>query len=418
MVRVLLLTAKPRRSSSRLATASRLRQPPNSERRVPVQVENPSPVSEVTEAIVTCTESLPKQTANERTALARQNRLQTLRARKAAKEHANSNATKKDNFNISLSPLSSNSNRKKRPIRKKSRRNPPQEDTPVTDDSSVEVPHVSARKKATIWARSVLASDSHRDKPLEIAIKKLKTTLSTPKEKTKPVQEDDVTQMSLRDLALSIPTGKCRQKHEETHPEVQDHDETDNFDHWGASHHRASTTNAESALMAPQVQIIDGKMVITQTLVQREAEPDEEITNVERRPVNTVRFKRWCKEETKQFYYCLSQMGPTFSMMEPLFPFRSRLELKRKFKYEEKIRPKLIEIALRASVAPIDGEIVETISELIKKASEKVMKKAIATHSKDDDKEVLSDDSEAVHNVSIVSQDQSEELESSFDFGS
>jgi hypothetical protein len=40
-------------------------------------------------------------------------------------------------------------------------------------------------------------------------------------------------------------------------------------------------------------------------------------------------------------------------MMATLFPTRKRKELKSKFKYEEKNHPELIEIALKASAAPL-----------------------------------------------------------------
>lgn len=51
-------------------------------------------------------------------------------------------------------------------------------------------------------------------------------------------------------------------------------------------------------------------------------------------------------------------------MMEPLFPSRSRLELKKKFKSEEKLRPRLIEIALRASVAPLGTKCRKVIASI------------------------------------------------------
>lgn len=62
---------------------------------------------------------------------------------------------------------------------------------------------------------------------------------------------------------------------------------------------------------------------------------------------------------------------------------------------------------------------MKTISQLIKKASEVGIIKTVETsEEKCDDKDIMSDDGEAVHNLSVVSLDQSEELESSFDFGS
>ncbi|KAL0585259.1 hypothetical protein ABG067_004964 [Albugo candida] len=422
MARVPLVTAKPRRCSPRLAPASRLRQqvtPVRNQQRVSVQDENPSPATECTEANAGSTESFPKKVIKEKAALARKSRLQTLRSRKVAKKDAKNDVNRGKKSKISQSTTKSSLTRTERRSRKLPRRSPPQEDNPLGEDVIVKVPHISARKKAAIWAKRVLESEPDCDKPLEVATTESKASLSLSREKSKPVEEVDVSQMSLRELALSISSSKCKPKHEEIFKEEDDHSEIENFDGMDASHQSASTCNDESALMAPQVQIIDGKMVITQALVQHKMEPNKETITEERQQLETVRSKRWGKEETKQFYYCLSQTGPTFSMMEPLFPSRSRLELKKKFKSEEKLRPRLIEIALRASVAPLDGEIVKTISQLIKKASEVGITKTVETsEEKCDDKDIMSDDGEAVHNLSVVSLDQSEELESSFDFGS
>ncbi|KAJ0393960.1 hypothetical protein P43SY_003757 [Pythium insidiosum] len=48
-----------------------------------------------------------------------------------------------------------------------------------------------------------------------------------------------------------------------------------------------------------------------------------------------------------------------------------RKELKSKFKYEEKHHPTLIEIALKASTAPLDSEIVDVISRMAEKDAQK-----------------------------------------------
>lgn len=58
-------------------------------------------------------------------------------------------------------------------------------------------------------------------------------------------------------------------------------------------------------------------------------------------------------------------------MMATLFPKRKRKELKSKFKFEEKNHPRLIEIALRASAAPLDSEMVEVIAKMVDKEAQR-----------------------------------------------
>eukprot|EP00644_Phytophthora_capsici_P005633 jgi/Phyca11/502927/fgenesh2_kg.PHYCAscaffold_2_\ len=110
--------------------------------------------------------------------------------------------------------------------------------------------------------------------------------------------------------------------------------------------------------------------------------------------------KRWGKEETKQFYYCLSQVGPNFSMMATLFPTRKRKELKSKFKYEEKNHSKLIEIALRASAAPLDSEMVDVIAQMVDKEAKRKLE---AQKKKRKPRSRLQDDDTASVASSVVS---------------
>ena len=50
--------------------------------------------------------------------------------------------------------------------------------------------------------------------------------------------------------------------------------------------------------------------------------------------------------ETARFYKALSTVGTDFSIMQQLFPQRSRLDLKKKFKKEERKNPHLVERAM------------------------------------------------------------------------
>lgn len=55
----------------------------------------------------------------------------------------------------------------------------------------------------------------------------------------------------------------------------------------------------------------------------------------------------WSVQETVRFYKALQSIGTDFSLMQSLFPSRSRVDLKTKYKREEKINGHLIEKALR-----------------------------------------------------------------------
>lgn len=58
------------------------------------------------------------------------------------------------------------------------------------------------------------------------------------------------------------------------------------------------------------------------------------------------RSKKWSVEENVRLYKALSTIGTDFSCMVRLFKNRSREEIKRKFKREEKARPQLIDHVL------------------------------------------------------------------------
>jgi hypothetical protein len=62
---------------------------------------------------------------------------------------------------------------------------------------------------------------------------------------------------------------------------------------------------------------------------------------------------RWSPAETLQFYRALRECGTDFGMVAQLFPTRSRRQVKRKFKKEEKERPTLVDAALFSS-APLE----------------------------------------------------------------
>ncbi|KAH0539465.1 transcription factor TFIIIB component B'' homolog [Cotesia glomerata] len=63
-----------------------------------------------------------------------------------------------------------------------------------------------------------------------------------------------------------------------------------------------------------------------------------------------ARMKEWPKWETIKFYKALNAIGTDFSLMKSLFPKRTRSDLKRKYKKEEKANGRLVSKALKSGV--------------------------------------------------------------------
>ncbi|GBG31105.1 Transcription factor TFIIIB component B'' [Hondaea fermentalgiana] len=69
---------------------------------------------------------------------------------------------------------------------------------------------------------------------------------------------------------------------------------------------------------------------------------------------------RWTEEETRIFYMALRQCGQDFSMIAAFFPKRTRKQIAKKYKREERQRPDLVERALDRSIAlPLEMEALE-----------------------------------------------------------
>lgn len=127
----------------------------------------------------------------------------------------------------------------------------------------------------------------------------------------------------------------------------------------------------ESGIPAPQIKIgPDGQIVVdekslvienkevkrNQEAIQKSALIDGDIIGkygVYKRP---VRPKEWTKHETLIFYKALNTIGTDFTLMNEIFPNRSRRELKMKFKKEERMNKALID---RAIMHPINYNILE-----------------------------------------------------------
>ena len=117
---------------------------------------------------------------------------------------------------------------------------------------------------------------------------------------------------------------------------------------------------AKPTVMAPQVQVIDGNIVINpQSLtVNAAAEKDTGLAEFKRVEENGTRLnsatysnrakaEKWNKEDTELFYRAMTQFGTDFSLIARLFPGRTRRQVKRKYLIEDRADPRRVEAAIQ-----------------------------------------------------------------------
>ncbi|XP_024359822.1 uncharacterized protein [Physcomitrium patens] len=114
----------------------------------------------------------------------------------------------------------------------------------------------------------------------------------------------------------------------------------------------APSNSSAPSVLTPQVQIVNGRIVINQQslMVAAQASTREDIDTYRRveedRPKlnsnsysNRTHVERWKQEDTDLFYKALQQFGTDFELIQNLFPGRTRKQVKSKFKNEERLNP-------------------------------------------------------------------------------
>ena len=124
----------------------------------------------------------------------------------------------------------------------------------------------------------------------------------------------------------------------------------------------AGAAPQSNSLLAPQLAIIDGKLVVNTESLTVAAQQSSLVANAPTRRVvegahgkrlNAATYapkrpnERWGVQETTLFYTALSQFGTDFSMIATLFPGRDRRAIKNKFVREEKQNRDRVEAALK-----------------------------------------------------------------------
>jgi len=140
---------------------------------------------------------------------------------------------------------------------------------------------------------------------------------------------------------------------------------------------------------APQFELIDGKLVLKESSLELDAPAPEELdlpvlfetgTRVTSASfAKRDRADRWSLEDTKRFYRALSQYGTDFTFIAQHFPGRTRSQIKSKYKREERLRPALVDFALKCKT-PIDME--EFLKKLAESAALEEVKAAAASTSR------------------------------------
>ena len=111
--------------------------------------------------------------------------------------------------------------------------------------------------------------------------------------------------------------------------------------------------------VAPQVLVVDGRIVVNEKSLTVSAMDDRASTlrdfiRVEESGVklnsatysNYTKAEKWTREDTDFFYEALRQFGTDFSLLQRLFPGRSRRQIKKKYLVEDKVNPSRVEAAI------------------------------------------------------------------------
>ncbi len=126
------------------------------------------------------------------------------------------------------------------------------------------------------------------------------------------------------------------------------------------------TSSTLTRPMGLQLQNVNGRYVVVASSIEvggrnpadeqqyEEVHEDSAMTATSNSFSDREKTERWRTNETRLFFKSLQQCGTDFSMIEQLFPGRTRKQLKNKFKKEERLRPRLVSMALKSTV-PLDA---------------------------------------------------------------
>ena len=137
-----------------------------------------------------------------------------------------------------------------------------------------------------------------------------------------------------------------------------------------------SKTGQKAGSIAPQVEVVDGEIVINRQSLSMKAQV-EPLMKPERRVEESgnklsafsysgyLAPEKWTKEDTTKFYTALEQFGTDFGTIQKFFPKRERKQIKSKFRREEKANPEKIEMALNTHRQMSEEVCVQNLKKLV-----------------------------------------------------
>ena len=133
-----------------------------------------------------------------------------------------------------------------------------------------------------------------------------------------------------------------------------------------------------------QVRIVDGKLVVNEEslfVTQPTAKYDSmDVVNESGNYITSASFMKktardkWDTTETDLFYKALSYCGTDFSLLNRVFPHKTRDQVKNKYKKEEKQSPEKIEHYLKDK-KPLNVKFFESAKEILAKRKPKKSEK-------------------------------------------
>lgn len=141
-----------------------------------------------------------------------------------------------------------------------------------------------------------------------------------------------------------------------------------------------NTSSPDEAGLVPQVKVgPDGKLILDESstiitrknsIQEQEAIVEDEDDIISKTDYNSYRQRnrtnKWSIEDTKRFYHGIAMFGTDFSMMEFLLfeGKRTRTELHKKFKREERMNKVKIDIALKNRIS-VTSEELDNLKEIL-----------------------------------------------------
>jgi hypothetical protein len=128
---------------------------------------------------------------------------------------------------------------------------------------------------------------------------------------------------------------------------------------------RKAPSRPLASVAAPQLEFIDGRMVVRESSLMVGNEPNMTLEEGElQNPATYTSYRlkslkstaRWGIEETRAFYTALRQVGQDYSLMQTFLPGRTRQQIKKKFFSEDKSNPALTRGALNSRIPVGEGE--------------------------------------------------------------